>query len=342
MLPRIFSTHDLGQKVLVTGGGGFLGFEICKQLKTHGFKSIYSLARSRYSKLEKLEIEQIQTDLTDQNDLNKTLSKYEFDVVIHCAAKAGVWGDFDEYNKINYVGTKNLAHFCLERVISNFIYTSTPSVVFGKDNLNGVNESCKYPSKYLTHYAKTKSLAERYLLSLGEENKLKLIAIRPHLIWGKGDPHILPRLLERASKNKLKVLGDGENQVDIIHVSNAAHAHLLALRKLLTQQEYSKVFFVGQNEPVKLWEFTRKLISHKYPNYKLKKVPLLVGYLTGACLEFLYKVLSLKGEPMMTRFVALQLGKSHYFSHQAVQKELGYFELVSTQQGIDQIHGRGL
>ena len=323
----------MSNNILVTGGGGFLGLEIVKQLLDKGHK-VTSLSRNHYDQLEKLGVKTIKADLTKKEDI-ENLDFSIYDCVFHVAALAGVWVDYNSFYCINYIGTRNLVDKCLSDNVSRFIYTSTPSVVFGEDDIVNGDESLDYPEKYYTHYAKTKSMAENYVKEKSNENFLT-ISIRPHLIWGEGDPHLIPRLKEKARSGRLKVVGDGENLVDVIHVSNAAHAHILAMESLVKKTDLSgNAYFVGQERPVNMWHFLNQILE-VYKIDKIEdKISFSIAYYIGFVLEILYRIIGIKSpEPPMTRFIALQLAKSHYFSHAKAKNDLGYSPLISVEEGL--------
>lgn len=316
-------------KILVTGGGGFLGSEICKQLLDKGHK-VVSASRSHYPHLEEINVEQRRVDLSQGSiDLS------DIDAVVHTAAKAGVWGSYEEFYKNNFLSTQNIVEAAKSAGIKKFVYTSSPSVVFGKDDIENANESIEYPSKFYTAYSETKAMAEKLVLQNNSE-EFKTIAIRPHLIWGEGDPHLVPRLVSKAKEGKLKVVGYGENLVDVIHVKNAAHAHVLAL-EALDKKDFSagKAYFVGQERPVVLWDFINQILHHAGLDPIDQYVGFRTAYIVGAILEMSFKFLGIKSpEPPMTRFVALQLAKHHYFSHGAAKKDLGYYPIVTIEEGL--------
>ena len=111
------------------------------------------------------------------------------------------------------------------------MFTSSPSVVFGGHDIAGGDESLPYPRRYLAHYPRTKAEAERLVLAANGPD-LATVALRPHLVWGPGDNHLIPRLLARARSGRLRIVGDGTNRVDVTYVDNAAAAHLLAADRL--------------------------------------------------------------------------------------------------------------
>lgn len=322
--------------VLVTGGGGFLGFAICKQLKQSGFE-VTSLARNSYEKLTALGVNQIKGDICNVSSIKESLRGV--DAIIHTAAKADISGPKKDFENINYLGTKNLLEQAILAHVKYFIYTSSPSVIYPGYSLENADEKVSYPKKYFCHYARTKALAEKLVLKMSAESELKVVVIRPHLIWGEGDPHIFPRLLEKAKKNKLRIIGEGTNLVDVIHVDNAAFAHVQALKKLRDGNPISgKVYFVGQERPVVLWDFINKMLAtKKIPPIK-KHIPMKVAYYLGACCETLFHLLQLKKiDPPMTRFVALQMSTSHYFDHKAAEIDLDYRANVSIEEGLTRL-----
>lgn len=323
--------------VLVTGGAGFLGKEIVCALLKLGY-TVTSLSRKHYKELDDLGVYSLVCDLSDEKAL-ALIDFSPFDAVFHVAALAGVWGKRDDFFKINTLGTKLLFHAAKLAGVKYFIYTSSPSVVFGSEDIAGADESIAYPSKYYSDYAESKALAEKFLLNQDNTGPL-VIALRPHLIWGEDDPHIFPRLVRSAKEGKLKKIGDGSNLVDIIHVKNAAHAHILALRSLIDKRElHGHAYFLGQDKPVNLWDFiNRVLVLNKVKPIKAS-ISFKLAYMIGFLLEKVYGLLQIfKTEPRMTRFIALQLGKSHYFSHKKAKKDLGYSPLISIDEGLDQIY----
>ncbi len=321
------------EKVLVTGGGGFLGKAIIKFLIQDEFE-VFSFSRSYYPELESLGVTCIQGDLTNYTDVKRALEG--IDGVFHVAALAGVWGKYEDYFQTNVIGTKNIVNACLELGIKKLVYTSSPSVILdSSESLSGANESLDYPQKYSNFYGETKAVAERYVLSSNGE-KISTCALRPHLIWGPGDPHIFPRIFGKAQKKQLRIIGDGLNKVDIIFVENAAKAHLLAYKKLAHLSEVAgQAYFLGQEEEVFLWDFINEVL--KRGGYKAikKKIPFKLAYFIGFIFEVFYRALRITKEPPLTRFVCNQLGKDHYFSHQKARAHFGYCAEISTQEGLN-------
>ena len=316
------------QKVLITGGGGFLGGAIVKLLVEKGDR-VRSFSRSYYPELASMGVEQFQGDISDKTSVANACKGV--DLVFHVAAKAGVWGAYSDYYRTNVKGTQNVIEACIEYNVSKLVYTSSPSVIFDSTDLEGVNESFPYPGKYNAHYPKTKALAEQAVRAVSDS--LLTVILRPHLIWGPKDSHIVPGIISRAKQ--LAIVGNGKNLVDTIYIDNAAYAHILAAEKLDETPDISgNIYFISQGKPVLLWEMINNILkAGGLPPVK-RSIPHKAAWLIGALLELVYNILNIKSEPAMTRFVADELAKSHWFDISAAQNDLGYIPGISTKEGL--------
>ena len=321
-------------KALVTGGNGFLGSAIVRMLHARG-DEVSVLCRSNYEVVAQFIVQAHQADLRDAVAVRRACAG--MDVVFHAASLTGVWGPLREYQTINVDGTRNVIDACRAEGVKSLVYTSSPSVVFGRDDLCGVDESQPYPDRYLAAYPKTKAQAERMVLA-ANDGSLSTVALRPHLIWGPGDAHLIPRVIDRARKGKLRQVGDGKNLVDITYIDNAAEAHLLAADALKPSASCAgRAYFISQGQPVALWPWLDQLLAAIGAPRVTKKVSLSMASLVGATLEGIHKVFGLRQEPLMTRFVANQLAKSHYFDISAAKRDLGYIPRVSLQDGMERL-----
>ncbi|MFO7726687.1 MAG: NAD-dependent epimerase/dehydratase family protein [Oceanipulchritudo sp.] len=320
-------------KILVTGGGGFLGSVLVRRLRGEGY-AVVAYQRRPHPDLEAEGVEVRQGSLLDPGALRRALAGC--DAVIHTAARAGVWGPRHEYFQTNYTGTVYLCETREAAWIGKLVHCSTPSVVFNRESHEGADESLPYGREWLCHYAESKALAEAHVLEWGKSGKGRVIALRPHLIWGKGDPHLLPKVIERSRSGRLRIVGDGRNRVDITRVENAAEAHLLALKALGRDTAVNRAYFISQGEPVVLWDWINSLLARIGVPVLEKRISLPAAYRVGAVCEGLWKLARRREVPPMTRFVALELAKSHWFSIEAARRELGYRpETYPTEDGLD-------
>jgi nucleoside-diphosphate-sugar epimerase len=322
-------------RVLVTGGGGFLGGAIVRRLVARG-DQVRSYSRSVYDWHRPLGVEQFQGDLADRAALATAMA--DCDAAIHVAAKAGFWGPYEDYRHANVDGTLAVLAACCDAGVKRLVYTSTPSVVHGGAGLEGVDESQPYADRHESPYAATKAEAEKAVLAANGP-ELATVAIRPHLVWGPGDPHLVPRLVARAKAGRLRKIGDGKNLVDTVFVDNAAYAHELALDRLSPGSPVAgKAYFIAQGEPQPLWKTIESLIlASGGPKLPERAVPESVAVAMGGICEFLWKTLKLSNEPPMTRFVAHQLATSHWFDLTAAKRDLGYEPIVSFEDGLERL-----
>jgi nucleoside-diphosphate-sugar epimerase len=315
--------------ILVTGGGGFLGGALVRLLVDRG-ANVRSFSRARYPALDALGVEQVQGDLADADALQGACRGVE--LVFHVAAKAGVWGPYTAFHQANVVGTRNVLQACRDNGIGRLVYTSSPSVVFDGRDMEGADESAPYPKVFHAHYPRTKAAAEQ-LVRAAADGRLCTLILRPHLIWGPGDNHLVPRIIQRA--HRLRRIGDGSNKVDTIYVDNAALAHVLAARKLAERPELSGgVYFISQDAPVPLWDMVNAILAAADLPPVERTLSLKTARRIGAGLEWLYRTFRLPGEPPMTRFVAEELAHAHWFDIRAAREDLGYRPIVSTDEGL--------
>lgn len=328
-------------KVLVTGGGGFLGSAIVRQLLARG-DDVTIAARSNYPDVVALGATQVRGDLADPDVANAAITGQ--DAVIHTAAKAGIWGALADFRRSNVDATRNIVAACRAADVRTLVYTSTPSVTFdGTDHHNAVD--LPYAKTFRSHYARTKCEAEQLVLN---DDALNAIALRPHLIWGPGDPFIFPGVIQRHIDGKLAKVGDGTNKVDITYVENAAAAHLAALDALRTNGAAvrGRAYFISDGEPVLLWPFVAELFAALDLPPLTKRVPASVAYAAGALLEATYTLLGKTEEPRMTRFAAQQVTTSHWYDLTPARDLLGYAPVITRDEAMQRtladLRARGL
>ena len=321
-------------KVLITGGGGFLGSHLARNLLEQG-NEVSVLGRNLYPALGK-SMTCIQADIRDRPAMVLALKGQE--AVFHTAAIPSIWGDYNEFYSIDVQGTENIIFACCENVIKKLIYTSSPSVIFDQSDMENIDEQTPYPDKYYCYYSKTKAMAEKLVLAANGITGLATVCIRPHLIWGPGDPHLLPRLIKLAKKGKLIRVGNGKNLVDMIYIDNAVEAHLKAYDKLsLASPIAGKCYFVSDGRPVVLWNWIENVLNELKLPAMTKSVSFQYAATLGCFFESIYKIFGIKKEPPMTRFLAAQLAKSHYFNISRARNDFGYKPIVTQKEGMKRL-----
>ena len=319
-------------KALVTGGGGFLGRYIVEQLLERG-DAVAVFARGAYPELEQIGATLMRGDLRDAEAVKHACAS--MDVVFHAAAKPGIWGTWDSFYAPNVIGTQHILDACKAQNVPKLVFTSSPSVIFNNQPQEGCDESTPYPARYENFYSHTKALAEQKVVQANSSEFLT-ISLRPHLIWGPRDAHLLPRLIDRARSGKLVQVGDGANKVDITYVEDAARAHLLAADALQPGSPVAgSVYFISQDAPVNLWDWIHHLLQRlDIPPIK-HRISLPVARTIGAAMEWTYRTFHLSGEPKMTRFLASELAMNHYYDISRAKRELGYLPQFSMDAALE-------
>ena len=318
-------------RVLVTGGGGFVGRYVVARLLQRGYR-LRSLGRSPQPELAAQGVEVRCGDIADPAVVMSACEG--MDAVFHVAARAGVWGPWHSYYQANVTGTQNVLQACRAQGVGRLVYTSTPSVVFNRQAIRAGNESMPYGRDWLCHYAHSKAIAERAVLAANSE-RCKVVALRPHLIFGPGDPHLLPRVVASAVAGRLKIIGDGSNRVDVSYVGNVADAHINAFDALQNGAAAGRAYFISQGEPVSLWPWLNAILEGLGQAPLRQQVSLSLAYPLGALCEGVWKLLRRDDDPPLTRFVAVELAKDHYFDISAARADLGYAPQASMAEALE-------
>lgn len=291
--------------------------------------------RREHAELRNFGVEQHVADLRDAEGVIAACRG--IDVVQHVAGLAGIWGPWRDYYDVNVRGTEHVLAGCRRQGVGRLVFTSSPSVTFDGKTQEGIDESAPYPARWLCHYPHTKALAEQRVLA-ATGGDLRTCSLRPHLIWGPRDQHLVPRLLARARQSQLRRIGDGANRIDTIYVENAAEAQLLAADALAAKPEVSgRAYFISQDDPVNCWNWIDELLALAGLPPVRKSLSLGAAWKIGAALEAVHKMLRIRREPRMTRFLAAQLGVSHYFNITRAKRDLGYRPRVSMAEGMQRL-----
>lgn len=318
-------------KALVTGGGGFLGLAIVRRLVERG-DTVRSFSRQDHPALAELGVEQHRGDLADLLPVSNAVAGC--DVVFHVAAKPGIWGPYEDYHRTNVTGTENIVAACRKHGVARLVYTSSPSVVFDGRDMEGVDESVPYPTHFEAHYPRTKAIAEQFVRR-ANDSRLATVALRPHLIWGPGDNHLLPRLVARAKAGQLRRIGRQRKWIDTVYVDNAAEAHLLAAERLAPGSPIGgRAYFISQGEPLEIWEMINQLLQAAGAPPVQRTIPTKLALMLAWCFETAHRLSRNPHEPRLTRFVVKELCTSHWFNISAARRDFGYDPRVSIAEGL--------
>lgn len=320
---------------LVTGAGGFLGLYLVERLVARGDR-VRALCRNRRPALDSLGVETVQADIRHRDETIAACR--DIDVVFHTAGLAGLAGPWYRFCETNYWGTRYVVDGCLKHGVKRLVFTSSPSVTFDGTDQRGVDESAPYARAWLGHYAHTKALAERHVLASNGLGELLCCALRPHLMWGPRDRHLVPRLLQRGREGRLRRVGDGTNLIDTVYIENAADAHLLAADALTPGSPVAgRAYFITQGEPVNCWDWINRLLALAGIGPVTRSISLGAAWRIGRFYEWVCGILRRTCDPPMTRFLAAQLTRSHYYDISRARDDFGYQPRVSTDEGMQRL-----
>jgi len=318
-------------KVLVTGGGGFLGGAVVRALVQRG-DEVSCLQRGDYPELQQLGVTIHTGDLADKQTVID--ASRDCELVLHIAGLTGVWGPYEHYHHTNVIGTQSVIDACVSNGISKLVYTSSPSVVFDGTDEENLDETAPYPDTYFNHYQRTKATAEQMVLAANND-WLSTVALRPHLIWGPRDPHLTGRIISRAQMGRLRLARNHNNLVDTTYIDNAVDAHLAAADCIGVGAACAgKAYFISNGEPLPMSAIINRILDAAGMPAINKTLPDNLLYVIGQLSEWLYWAFNIKGEPVMTRFIARQLCCSHWYNISAAKRDLEYQPRVSVEQGM--------
>jgi nucleoside-diphosphate-sugar epimerase len=318
-------------RVLVTGGGGFLGGAVVRALLARG-ESVVSMARGDYPALRELGVETVRGDLADPATAVRAAEGC--DAVVHVAARAGIWGSDEAFVRSNVEATRSVIAACGALGIRRLVHTSTPSVVHAGADIRGGDESLPYATRFDSAYPRTKAVAERMVLEAADEG-LGAVALRPHLVWGPGDTQLVARILERARAGRLRFVGGGDAVVDTTYVDDAVAAHLCALDRVAPGAACSgRAYFITSADPRPVREVVNAILAAAGLPRETRSVPLPVAEVAGAAAESLWRLLGREDDPPMTRFLARQLATDHWFDVSAARRDLGWTPVVGLDEGF--------
>jgi nucleoside-diphosphate-sugar epimerase len=345
--PSFSATTELATApALVSGGTGFLGCRLVERLLAAG-RPVTVLARRADPALAARGVRFITSSLDDTTAVTAACAGHA--TVFHTAAKVGVWGRYDDFYRTNVLGTRAILAGCRAHGVTRLVYTSTPSVIYNGLSLANADESLPLTTSCPSPYPLTKAIAEREVLAANSATPsgLRTVALRPHLIWGVGDPHLVPRVLARARAGRLRIVGDGTNRVDMVHVENAVDAHLAAESALSGSQlsalnsqlpaACGRPYFITNGEPVVLWDWINQLLTALGEPPVTRRLSLSTASAIGTVCEALWRTLPLRGEPPMTRFIAAELAKDHWFNLAAARRDLGYSPRITMAAGTTEL-----
>lgn len=320
-------------KVLVTGTGSLLLGGIAGELLRRG-DEVVCLQRRPASFVGHQQAHEVLADISDADAV--AFAAKGCDAIIHGAARVGVVGSQKEFYDTNVRGTENILRATEQHNISRLVLVSTPSVAHTGHSLVGAPAGEAEIGRSRSYYAESKAIAERTVLD-ARNDRLAVVAIRPHLVWGPGDTQLVGRIVKRAASGQLAVIGTGNALVDSTYIDNAISAHIAALDALHVGSDCDgKAYVISNGEPRTVNELMRSMCESAGISFEPRHLSLALGIRLGSLVERLWPLLR-SSEPPITRFIAEQLGTAHWFDQRSVQQELRWAPHVTLDEGFERL-----
>ena len=321
--------------VLVTGASSLLGAGVARTLLDRG-DAVRCLQRGLPApSVLDAGADVVRGDIRDADTVAAAAAGCS--AIVHVAAKVGVSGPPEEYEQVNVAGTANVVAAAQSGGAERLVHISTPSVAHTGEPIIGATAEPAATHGHTSAYSSTKAEAERLALSAADD-RMGVVAIRPHLIWGPNDTQLVGRIVERAAGGTLPVIGGGTALVDTTYIDNAVAAVVAALDRVEPGAPCSgRPYVIANYEPRPVGELLADICAAAGIEVALRSVPLSVAAPVGGLVERVYARRAPDDEPPMTRFLAEQLGTAHWFDPRPALADLGWSPEISIDEGLERL-----
>ena len=312
-------------RVLVTGASGFLGGAVAREIAAAGHE-VRTFQRRPSGVVG---VDDALGSLTSRADVARAVEGV--DAVVHLAAKVSLAGDPAEFAAVNVEGTRTLIAAMRDAGVGRLVFVSSPSVAHAGASIVGDDAQPADPQNARGEYARTKALAEQLALRADSES-LRVVAVRPHLVWGPGDTQLIERIVERARAGRLPLLDRGAALIDTTYIDNAASAIAAALWRV--DEVHGNAYVITNGEPRPVAELLAGICAAAGVPAPAWRVPAGVARVAGSAIEAVWRVKPGADEPPMTRFLAEQLSTAHWFDQRRTRAALQWQPAVSLDEGL--------
>lgn len=317
--------------VFITGGSGFLGRQLIQDLVAEGHP-VRALVRSERSAAT-VKAQGAQPLLGDLDDLDAMQSGMAgCGGVVHCAARVGQWGRWEDFLHDTVRGTENVVAAARAAKVPRLVHVSTEAVLADGAAIVDADEARPLPEEPIGFYPRSKGMAERRVLSANGAG-LDTVVVRPRFIWGKGDTTLLPKLAAAARSGGWLWFGGGTHRMSTCHVRNVT----AGIRSALDRGRPGQVYFLTDGEPVVFREFIGRLIRSQGVDPGERSAPMWAADALAAAGELLWRVLPLNGQPPLTRTGVNLFFREVTVNDAKARREIGYRPVIDVEGGLREL-----
>jgi nucleoside-diphosphate-sugar epimerase len=306
-------------RCFVTGGTGFLGSHIVRQLAKAGHEiDILVRPTSTLDLITGLPVCTVEGDVTNLDSLFSGLSE-DCELLFHNAAIMSDWGGKQHYHAVNVEGTRNILEVVRRRDIPKLIHVSTAAFYKFTGSKTPMNED--FETKPSNEYQKSKLIAEGLVREYIDSYGIKAAMIRPPAILGYGDMYTGPQLITYLKRGTFAYFGDGRNCFSVAHAEDAARCILLAAEQFdkASGESYNVVSFVTEIRTLIESLCDELGVSSEFRNYPYG---VLLGF--GKLVGGLGRAFLRKKPPLLTSYRVKMFGSSFVVDDSKARRDLGY------------------
>jgi nucleoside-diphosphate-sugar epimerase len=317
---------------LVTGATGLLGSHIVEQLRRRN-RPVRVLVRrgSDRAWLETQKVEFVEGDISDPTSLQRACAGV--DVVYHAAAKVGDWGPWGEFQRVTIDGTRNALEAAIAAKARRFVHISSISVYgyYTKDQTVDETFATAYNLYRWAYYSRSKVLAEQLAWEAQRRGQIEVTVIRPAWIYGPRDRTTIARLYDMITKGRAKILGRGDNRLNVVYAGNVAEAAVTAAS---LPQAAGEVFNCSNDGEITQQVYFDLLARACGAPPVRRHVPYRLAYAVGFVLECLGHLFAWKRPPFVTRYAVWLMGRRSFFSAEKARRLLNWQPTVPYEVGV--------
>lgn len=329
--------------VLVTGGSGFLGSAIVRELLDKNpvleTSSITLFDLREPDGIVDPKVNFVKGDVCDPRALSDACKG--IDLVIHSAAIVD-WGTHPESEvyAVNVTGTENVIRACREQGVRFLVFTSSLDAIYTGRPMVNIDETVPFPTVHPNMYCRSKELAERAVAG-ANSGSLKTVIIRPSDIYGEGDPYHIGSLVGMARGGFYVRLGDGKTKSQHTYVGNVSHAHLLAAKALMNDrgEVAGNAYFITDGPGSNFFRFFDRIVEGIGYRIWPKNfwIPRKIAYAMGAfseCVALLVRPVK-KVNPKFSRFAVTYTCTDFTFSSDRALRDFGFTVKYSETEALE-------